>query len=141
NLLVLVSIYSATAYGRGRTRIWVPATVVTELALMYLRLRVEVLYGSTTLLAWAMGERPGPAVSKNGSPAAIAGGILAVSAICCTCALVLGGWRRVSGSSILLLQEREEALRQGEAQRRRLAGNAERARIGADIQAEVSATL
>ncbi|WP_161522239.1 sensor histidine kinase [Bifidobacterium xylocopae] len=141
NLLVLVSIYSATAYGRGRTRIWVPATVVTELALMYLRLRVEVLYGSTTLLAWAMGERPGPAVSKNGSPAAIAGGILAVSAICCTCALVLGLWRRVSGSSILLLQEREEALRQGEAQRRRLAANAERARIGADIQAEVSATL
>ncbi|BDR54430.1 sensor histidine kinase [Bombiscardovia apis] len=141
NTLILVSIYSATAYGRGKTRIWVPLTIVGELGLIFVRLRCEIKYGSPSLLAWVLGIRPGPMITETTSPKEAAAVLLSATAITCACALVLGLWRRASGSSLLLQKEREEALRQGEAQQQRLAANAERARIGAEIQAEVSATL
>ncbi|KFI39849.1 two component system histidine kinase [Bifidobacterium actinocoloniiforme DSM 22766] len=141
NTLVLVSIYSVAAYGRGKTRLWVPATLVADLVLLFVRLRCEVRYSSPSILAWVLGDRSGPRAAVNGSPSEVAAALLATTAITCACALVLGLWRRASGSSLILQRERQEALLQGEAQRRRLAANAERARIGAQIQAEVATTL
>ncbi|BDR52850.1 sensor histidine kinase [Bombiscardovia nodaiensis] len=141
NILVLVSIYSAIAYGRGKTRLWVPLTILGGLALMFVRLRVEFEYSSPSILAFLLGDRGGSLAAIAGSPKENAAIVFIATAITCACAVLLGLWRRASGSSLILQKEREQALREGEARGQILAANAERARIGAQIQAEVTTTL
>lgn len=53
----------------------------------------------------------------------------------------MGLWRRTSDSNLILLHEQEEALRVGQRQHRQLAANAERARIGTEIQNEVTEAI
>lgn len=141
NCITLTSIYSAMTYGQKRTRIWVPVVVLAEIGLVAVRFHIEITCGSPTILAWMLGNRNSPTVVQTASDQQTALIWLVFISIGCACALVLGLWRRASGSNLLVLQERETALKQGEAQHRQLAANAERARIGTQIQSQVTATL
>lgn len=145
NCLVVISIYSAVTYGNRATRIWVPIAIISNLVLIGVRFATEFTSGYPTPAAWLFRNYTSllhvePVIVESTAQQVAWGNILAVS-ITCTCSLLLGLWRRTSDSNLILLHEQEEALRVGQRQHRQLAANAERARIGTEIQNEVTEAI
>lgn len=140
DIFVLLSIYSVIMYGSKHARRWVLPAVVANSLLVGITLFVEGK-GLHSIAAALLLNRP---AAHDRS----LGGLLASSIILGTITLVMcvgtiawALWSRSRGANALVLQLREEALREEQEKQRILAANLERNRISTGIQAEVNATL
>ena len=140
----LCALYSAVLYGREHAWRWTGLAAVTCSALMGLKIAADQ-HGYTTLFG-AIAASAGltkPVSATSSSSAAFFTGVMYTVAVLMLCAGIMAWarWARSSDSNALVLQAREEALVAEQEKQRILAANMERDRIGASIQAEVTATL
>ena len=135
SVLVLVSVYSATLYGRPAAWRWVCVAVAADSWLFGMKLMSDAEILALVFLP-GHGGRSLPGVMVGG---AFAG--LLIAGVPCFAAVAWGRWQRSRGTNALVLRQREEALRAERERQRVLAANMERDRIAATIQAEVAATL
>lgn len=138
NILALTSVYSAVLYGRPQARRWVIAALAIDSALFGVKVMAG-WNGYMNLIDFAAGY------GGDGTPrmtialsAVFPGGMVFVMGMG---GVALALWARSRGSNALVLRQREEALRAEQERVKVLSANLERERIGAAIQAEVSATL
>ncbi|PJM73120.1 sensor histidine kinase [Bifidobacterium primatium] len=142
-LVSVYSVYSVTLYGPRTAKRWVIPTIalgsltfaVNFTAQNYLGMSMTTLIGSIPAI---MGDT-GTTKSIGALPVLLT----CTFAACITLfgVMAAGMWSRARGANMLVLQAREEALRDEEAKQRILAANMERDRIGANIRADVSDTL
>lgn len=138
NVFALVSVYSAVLYGRPQVRRWVIVALAVDSALFGAKVMAG-WNGYDTLLAFMAGYG-GDGTRRMAIllSAAFPGGMVFVMGMGCVASAL---WARSRGSNALVLRQREEALRAEQERVKVLSANFERERIGAAIQAEVSATL
>lgn len=138
NIFALVSVYSAVLYGRPQARRWVIVALAVDSALFGAKVMAG-WNGYDTLLAFMAGYG-GDGTRRMAIllSAAFPGGMVFVMGMGCVASAL---WARSRGSNALVLRQREEALRAEQERVKVLSANFERERIGAAIQAEVSATL
>lgn len=144
DILVVISVYSAMTYGNDRDRLWVPLAVLAEVFILQLRLYGEEFHGTGPLIGFLMGMGDGPLTQARNNPEgsyfSLFGFTLACAAICLA-AIVASFWKRSQGSSLLLQEQKEEALRLAAREAGLVAANEERSRIGANMQEDVASTL
>ena len=135
-LFALPCVHAAVLYGRDGAWRWVMAAVAADSWLMGVKIAWQQLgYGSLAQIMLDLGS--GTARRALGVGMII--GLLA--ALPCLTCMVAAAWRRSSGSDVLVLRQREEALRAEESKQKVLAANMERERIGAATRSEVASTL
>ena len=97
--------------------------------------------GYSTLIRMIVSQRDFDSNFAAGNAAIIGVTYAGTVGVMCLGAIALARWRRSSGSNVLVLQARAEALQAEQAKQRILAANMERDRISANIQSEVTQTL
>ncbi|PLS26230.1 DUF7134 domain-containing protein [Bifidobacterium parmae] len=137
NVFALASVYSAVLYGRDGAWRWVLGCVAFDSWLFGARVMAGRAGCDSLIRALLHGDGGGPAwdVALGGLPV---GGVVMLLCVAC---MAMAEWRRSSGTDVLVLRQREEALRAEEDRRKVLAANVERDRIGAAMRSEVAATL
>lgn len=141
NVLALCSLYSAVLYGRKRAWLWTGIASIVDALLVGLKVGASTS-GYFTLFDLFIGIRRGAPPShffgfSMLTTIAYAAGL----ALTCFGVIAAASWQRSSGTNVLVLQAREDALRAEQEKQRILAANMERDRIGAHIQEEVAQTL
>ncbi|NEG54707.1 sensor histidine kinase [Bifidobacterium platyrrhinorum] len=137
NVFALASVYSAVLYGRDSAWRWVLGCAAFDSLLFGARVVTGRAGYDSLVQALLQGDGGEPAweVTLGGL---LGGGMVLL--VCLAC-MAMAEWRRSSGSDVLVLRQREEALRAEEDRRKVLAANMERERIGAAMRSEVAATL
>ncbi|MBT1172060.1 histidine kinase [Bifidobacterium sp. MA2] len=137
NVFALASVYSAVLYGRDGAWRWVLSAAAIDSWLVGARIMAgwNGYRSLAETLLRGNGVRPAWEVMLGGL---LIGGMLLLMCLAC---MAMAEWRRSSGSDVLVLRQREEALRAEEARQKVLAANMERERIGAAMRSEVAATL
>ena len=146
NLLVLPIIYSAVAY--GRTDAWKSVTVIACVDSLLCGVKLTAYhFDSPTVAAFLASIANHSIGSGNHGPYSIAASVVygalfgfAVM-LMCMATIVLALWTRSRGANALILQQREDALREQQRKASTMAANAERERISTAMQAEIAATL
>ncbi|MBW3077621.1 sensor histidine kinase [Bifidobacterium sp. 81T8] len=141
NLFALCALYSAVLYGRPTTWRWTGVASVGVAALFGFKVLVSD-YGYASILHWMLRSADYGAIGGSALRILVEAAMWAgmVGAMCVG-TILLARWQRSSGTNVLVLQAREEALQAEQAKQKVLAANMERDRISANIQAEVSETL
>ncbi|KAA8820426.1 histidine kinase [Bifidobacterium rousetti] len=140
-VFALASVHAAVLYGRDAAWRWVLVAAAVDSWLLGLR-----------LMAGSRGEGPLVGMMYTGFTGvdslwglwgllrdALPAGALMM--LLCLASMAMAAWRRSSGSDMLVLRQREKALRAEEERQRVLAANMERERIGAAMRSEVASTL
>ncbi|WP_051923051.1 DUF7134 domain-containing protein [Bifidobacterium stellenboschense] len=137
NVFALASVYSAVLYGHDRAWRWVLCCAAFDSWLFGARFVAGRAGYDSLVHALLRGDGGKPAweVALGGL---LAGGVMLLLCLAC---MAMAAWRRSSGSDVLVLRQREEALRAEEDRRKVLAASMERERIGAAMRSEVAATL
>ncbi len=136
-LFALPCVHAAVLYGRNGVWRWVTATVAADSWLV----GVKIASGQLGYLSLP-GIMFDPDSGSDARRALAVGLIIGLlAALPCLACMVAAAWRRSSGSDVLVLRQREEALRAEESRQKVLAANMERERIGAAMRSEVASTL
>ncbi|MBW3087834.1 sensor histidine kinase [Bifidobacterium sp. 82T24] len=141
-LASVYSVYSVTLYGPRTAKRWAIPTIALGSCVFAVNFTASNYLDMTTMAFIA--ELP---TVMNGAAAKATGTLFMLLAYAvASCITLLGAmawgmWSRSRGANMLVLQAREEALRDEEAKQKLLAANMERDRISANIQADVSDTL
>ncbi|MBT1181885.1 histidine kinase [Bifidobacterium sp. CP2] len=136
SVFALASVHAAVLYGRDGAAHWVLAAVLAD----------SWLFGVKVAAGWNGYRTISDALTElaYGIPPAwlptslVAGGMMLLTCLAC---MAMAEWRRSSDSDVLVLRQREEALRAEESRQKVLAANMERERIAVAMRAEVAATL
>nr|WP_226836064.1 histidine kinase [Bifidobacterium leontopitheci] len=140
----MLSLYSAVLYGRDRAWRWTGLAALAGSLLFGFKTFVAE-HGYETILQFLLSAPMGgsltDATGHGGRGFNTAFMFTTVSLLLCVGMMALARWSRSSGTNVLVLQAREDALRAEQAKQRVLAANMERDRISANIQAEVTETL
>ncbi|MBW3080103.1 DUF7134 domain-containing protein [Bifidobacterium saguinibicoloris] len=136
SVLALASVHAAVLYGRDVAVHWVLAAVLADSWLFGVKVAAgwdgyRTISAALTELAYGIPPAWLPA-------SLVAGGMMLLMCVAC---MVMAEWRRSEGSDVLVLRQREEALRAEEARQKVLAANMERERIAMAMRAEVASTL
>ncbi|WP_165782787.1 sensor histidine kinase [Bifidobacterium margollesii] len=142
----VLSLYSVTLYGRNRSVIWVaPMILVGSLSFAFkVTLMTDGINYPLLGVAAIAGHNLGTGASLSMSRIAFLleiGVYAALTVLTCLAAVAAGKWSKSRESNLLVLQAREDALRQEEAKQKILAANMERNRISTNIQSDVTDTL
>ena len=140
NLFALCSLYSAVLYGRDRAWRWASFAAGANVLLIGASIAAKSM-GYSTLIRMIVSQRDFDSNFAAGNAAIIGVTYAGTVGVMCLGAIALARWRRSSGSNVLVLQARAEALQAEQAKQRILAANMERDRISANIQSEVTQTL
>lgn len=140
NLFVLCSLYSAVLYGRDQAWRWASFAAGANVLLIGANIAAKSM-GYSTLVRMIVRQRDFDSSFSAGNAAIIGVTYAGTVGVMCLGTIALARWRRSSGSNVLVLQARAEALQAEQAKQRILAANMERDRISANIQSEVTQTL
>ncbi|WEV65263.1 histidine kinase [Bifidobacterium sp. ESL0764] len=135
-----ISLYSVCLYGKGHSRRWAGLAAVVGSAVFGIRFSGSFV-GYPTLVDWVTNRQRYAVYGNRGSyPFEIAMFVIIALAICAM-AITAALWTRASGTNMMVLEARHQAL-EAESKRKQIAAaNHERERIGAQIRGEVSETL
>ncbi|RSX52694.1 sensor histidine kinase [Bifidobacterium callimiconis] len=148
-LISVYSVYSVTLYGPRTAKRWTIPLIGVGSVLFAAKMTLSAAYEVGTIwravMLLAEGglvdiARPGTIVSGASALLVIAVNAI-VTFVTLMGAMAAGMWSRSRGSNMLVLQAREEALREEERKQKVLAANMERDRISANIQTDVTDTL
>ncbi|WP_133122358.1 histidine kinase [Bifidobacterium simiarum] len=145
-MVTVFSLYSVSLYASRRAIVWVAPMVLfgTLTVAFKMTLMTDGINYPLQGLAMLAGHSPDPATSLSMSRNAFLMEFcvyVALIVLICLGALAAGRWSRSRESNLLVLQARQDALREEEAKQKILAANMERNRISANIQSEVTDTL
>ncbi|WP_241216933.1 sensor histidine kinase [Bifidobacterium goeldii] len=142
NLFSLCALYSAVLYGRANAWRWTSVVSAANAMLFGFKVMLSNL-GYASILHWLLRTADYTVTGVLSTPRQLLQGFAwtLVIGVICMGTILLARWHRSSGANVLVLQAREEALREEQRKQRILAANMERDRISSRIQAEVSATL
>lgn len=135
-----ISLYSVCLYGKGHSRRWASIAAVAGSVMFGIRFSGSFV-GYPTLVDWVMNHQRYAVYGNRGSyPHEIAMFVI-VALAACAMAITAALWTRASGTNMMVLEARHQAL-EAESKRKQIAAaNHERERIGAQIRGEVSETL
>ncbi|KFI50897.1 DUF7134 domain-containing protein [Bifidobacterium callitrichos] len=137
-VFALSSVHAAVLYGRDGAWRWVLVATAVDSWLFGVRI-VAGREGIGPLVGMVPSDLP-----DDGSMWVLLFGSMPIGMLMmllCLASMAMAAWRRSSGSDMLVLRQREEALRAEEERQRVLAANMERERIGAAMRSEVASTL
>ncbi|WP_158214153.1 sensor histidine kinase [Bifidobacterium vansinderenii] len=148
-MISVYSVYSVTLYGPRTAKRWTIPLIGVGSVLFAMKVMPSAAYEIGTVIRAIVLLSEGrlmdivrSSTTMSGASAMLAMVVYAiVTFVTLMGAMAAGMWSRSRGSNMLVLQAREEALRDEERKQKVLAANMERDRISANIQTDVTDTL